>query len=165
MKICTKCNEAKSLDEYYKSNKTKDGRRERCKSCISEQTRQWREDNKEYTLDYAKEYRKNNAEKVKASGRKSSLKYKYGITHEQYGQMLVKQDGVCAICRNTNENGWALSVDHDHSCCPGKRSCGECVRSLLCNSCNAMLGHAKESQATLKAAITYLESFADVNRK
>lgn len=63
------------------------------------------------------------------------LQWLYGITVEQYERMLTDQGGVCAIC--TRKPGRVrLSVDHDHTCCPGRGSCGKCVRGLLCKSCN-----------------------------
>ena len=33
MKNCTKCNKQKSLDEFYRSKQSKDGRRWQCKAC------------------------------------------------------------------------------------------------------------------------------------
>lgn len=55
----------------------------------------------------------------------------YGITLEDYANMLKNQNGVCAICkkRPTDKN---LHVDHDHS--NGR------VRGLLCYTCNTRLG-------------------------
>jgi len=50
----------------------------------------------------------------------------YGITHQDYQDMLEAQDGVCAICgqeEQVKERG--LSVDHCHT--TGK------VRGLLCS--------------------------------
>lgn len=29
-------------------------------------------------------------------------------------------------------------VDHDHACCAGSRSCGKCVRGIVCVSCNTL---------------------------
>ena len=156
MKVCNGCGEAKALEEYYLSNKTKDGHRERCKKCISIQSRKWREENKEKSLAYSREYRQNNPEKWAETSRKSRIKYTYNITYEQYEQMLEEQNHVCAICKSVNKNGTALSIDHNHNCCPGKKSCGKCIRQLLCNSCNAIIGHAKDKAERLEAAIEYI---------
>jgi len=30
----------------------------------------------------------------------------------------------------------SLHVDHDHNCCNGVKSCGKCVRGIICNRCN-----------------------------
>jgi hypothetical protein len=62
-----------------------------------------------------------------------------GLTVDQYAAMLDSQNGTCAICKEPP--GYRrLAIDHDHSCCPGERSCGKCVRSLLCDVCNTRLG-------------------------
>jgi len=60
------------------------------------------------------------------------------ITSEQYEAMLSAQHGACAICERP-ETGRRLAVDHDKKCCPGKYSCGRCVRALLCRACNVRL--------------------------
>lgn len=66
--------------------------------------------------------------------------------------MRDAQGGVCAICRcndadchpNPSNYGHArpLFVDHDHMCCNSynSRSCGQCIRGLLCIRCNNDLG-------------------------
>lgn len=65
------------------------------------------------------------------------LKCRYNITIEDYDQMLLDQNGVCALC--FKQDTFRLSVDHDHRCCAGNKSCGKCVRGLLCRPCNAAL--------------------------
>lgn len=91
----------------------------------------------------------------------SGLWSKYRITAKQYAEILEAQGGVCAICERVNESGNALAVDHDHSCCPGVRSCGECIRSLLCVKCNAAIGMMGDDPAQLRKAAAYLESHRD----
>lgn len=72
---------------------------------------------------------------------------KYGITLIQYKEMCRKQDNSCAICFGKQKR--ALSVDHHHA--SGK------VRELLCGSCNALIGLAKESIDILLKAVKYIE--------
>lgn len=91
----------------------------------------------------------------------SSLKSKYKITHDEYLAMLESQHGVCAICGNPPPSDKLLAVDHDHSCCPGSRSCGKCVRKLLCLDCNTSLGGFKDDTLLLQRAIDYLKEFND----
>jgi len=50
-----------------------------------------------------------------------------------------------------------LVVDHDHECCPDEKSCGKCVRGLLCNWCNRMIGMARDDPQRLRSAIAYLK--------
>ncbi len=69
------------------------------------------------------------------------LKTQYGMTLETWEAMLESQGNACAICR-TDDPGklgnW--QTDHDHKCCPGKVTCGGCVRAILCWNCNLTVG-------------------------
>lgn len=95
--------------------------------------------------------------------RKSNLIRLYKLTPEMYTAMLRKQDYKCLSCSDVfsgKTNGKArgtFAVDHDHGCCPGQKSCGKCVRGLLCYSCNCILGLAKDSIEKLSHCISYLE--------
>jgi predicted nucleic acid-binding Zn ribbon protein len=99
-------------------------------------------------------------EKLKAASaarRKWAIKRSFGITLEQYNEMLEKQGGLCAICGQPEsaKNGWNsktrfLAVDHCHD--TGK------IRGLLCTQCNQGLGNFRDDTARMKAAIHYLES-------
>lgn len=94
-----------------------------------------------------------------SAARARSVKSKYGISIDQFIGMLHAQGGGCAICGSLSTgNGLDWSVDHDHACCPGTKSCGKCVRGLLCNMCNLTLGCAKDNPEVLRAAAAYLES-------
>lgn len=67
---------------------------------------------------------------------------KYGLTEEQFLARLAEQGNACGMCREPFGDDQKIYVDHDHACCPTEgRSCGKCVRGLLCLRCNAALGH------------------------
>lgn len=81
--------------------------------------------------------------------RRRQLKYLYGITPEQYDEMLKAQGGVCKICLGPDNGPWKrLAVDHCHK--TGR------VRGLLCAKCNKGLGQFEDDPERLKKAITYL---------
>lgn len=89
----------------------------------------------------------------------------YGVEPDWYLKQLEAQGGLCAICRKPETKVIAgrrltLAVDHDHSCCGGKTSCGKCVRKLLCATCNLALGYFSHDADLLRHAALYLEAFA-----
>lgn len=89
--------------------------------------------------------------------REDGLRNKYGITLAQYDEMLKAQGGTCLGCLKTpQEVGGNLCVDHDHRCCEGTKTCGKCVRGLLCNPCNRALGNINDSRTTLHNLDQYL---------
>lgn len=80
--------------------------------------------------------------------RNGILKRRYRMTVEDYEILLDQQKGVCAICgtdlRDVLGSGWkGAHIDHDRACCPGRNSCGKCVRGILCGRCNAYLAWAE----------------------
>ena len=62
--------------------------------------------------------------------------------------MLEKQNHVCAICGN-KDNNKKLAVDHCHTT--------GVIRGLLCSACNTSLGKFKDSVELLQNAIQYLK--------
>jgi hypothetical protein len=82
------------------------------------------------------------------------------MSPEQFIKRLEEQGGKCAICKIELSKP---IVDHDHSCCSGRRGCGSCNRGLLCHSCNLIIGYANDSQKTLMNAIEYLKGFASAH--
>lgn len=85
-----------------------------------------------------------------------ALKSNFGITLDDYMRMLEEQGGVCSICRKPPVRE-RLCVDHDHSCCSGVRTCGRCIRGLICRRCNSMLGFVDDNVDRLRSAIAYIE--------
>jgi hypothetical protein len=79
---------------------------------------------------------------------------RYGLSPEEYREMLRQQGGVCAICRKP---GRALEIDHCHAT--------NVVRGLLCRKCNSGLGQFDDDPDALRAAAAYVEAFGARGRK
>ena len=80
------------------------------------------------------------------------LKSKYSVTLEWYNSTLAEQGYVCGICGEDN-GGHVFAIDHDHTCCQGVKSCGKCVRGLLCTNCNVKLGYV---EPTLRGIVQHV---------
>ena len=84
-------------------------------------------------------------------GRKHKLT-RYGLTQKQFDWLLEVQQYACAMGGEPFTESIQIFVDHDHSCCPGeRRSCGKCVRGLLCLSCNTALGQIERKAGLARA--------------
>ena len=136
MKECTNCKEVKDLSHYKKWNN-------QCKKCLNYKNKQ---------------YRLKNKEKIKGSKRASDLKAKFGISVEEYSEILNNQEGVCAICKSDKPdvNGYRNNFPVDHCHKTGK------IRGLLCDRCNRGLGFLRDDTEILKSAILYLEKSNEI---
>lgn len=86
---------------------------------------------------------------------KRAIKWKFRMTPERYDELLALQGGGCGVCGG-DPGDEHFHIDHDHSCCPGKKSCGKCIRGLLCGECNRMLGLAHDDPQILQQGARYV---------
>jgi hypothetical protein len=123
---CPRCEEYKPPEEFVRNRSAKSGRGGYCKPCHNRISRA-------------------NREKHHGSTRSFHLKRRYGVDAVEVEWMILRQGGVCAICRKRP----AKHVDHDHVT--------GFVRGILCFNCNRGLGKLREDPALMRAAVDYLE--------
>lgn len=80
----------------------------------------------------------------------SILKSKYGLTMEQYDQLLAAQDNACAVCKNKFDKLWPC-IDHDHQTMQ--------IRGILCVKCNTGIGNLGDG-SLLEAALLYIQKIS-----
>lgn len=139
-KRCTSCGCWKPIAEF--------GPRSYCAGSVSNACR---------LCEAARQLARNVSTENRRRRRSATLKYKYGITLEDYEARLAFQGGVCAICQSdhpgaagTKRPRLYFTVDHDHET--------GLIRGLLCHGCNVALGYAKENVDALGRMIEYLEA-------
>lgn len=157
LKTCSRCREPKPLECFHASPASSDGRATYCKPCASELNREYRQRNAEYLTARHKEVRSQRIAADPDYSARSNLRFFYGLTLDDYERKLIAQGGGCAVCGNP-PGAKRLAVDHDRTCCPGNRSCGRCVRGLLCNGCNNGTG-LKDDPALLLRRADYVEQW------
>ena len=141
-KHCRTCEQVKPLADFWKGQSA-------CISCSKIKQKTW----------WASHSPKKRLEQ--------HLKYKYGVTHDEFRAAWDAQQGACAICctelpdlmtYDNRRRGYA--IDHNHE--------SGAFRGILCLKCNSLLGMASESIDVLKAAMKYLNergSYASAARK
>lgn len=163
VKVCKTCKEEKQLNQFGRDREQPDGLNKRCLSCCRRYDRasrsrdhvKARKKERESSPEYRAKEKVRKARYLKQRPymtRPSTLR-RFGLTPEQYLEMLEKQGGVCAICGKaetvTGKNGAPihLAVDHDHE--TGN------VRGLLCRMCNIGLGYLEGDIDFVEAAMRY----------
>lgn len=105
---------------------------------------------------YRRQYYRDNHERAKRQVRVDAWK-RQGIelSWDEYEQLLVHQDGRCAICDDPPGQR-SLHVDHDHTT--------GTVRALLCSNCNVAIGAARDNIDLLHKMADYLTSHTVQNQ-
>lgn len=173
-KQCTMCKNFKNFSDFHKFKKSPDGYKHFCKKCVKEYDQKRIDEiramprKKQGELihcRYCEQYLPGSSFWSKNTycktcqpliGHLSNLK-KYGLTRDDYVDLEKSQNSVCKICGEKEKLNKRLSVDHDHTCCPGPKSCGKCIRGLLCSRCNKVLGQINDNIDLLNKMISYLE--------
>ena len=127
----------------------------RCHACYNKRWKKkyqedhvWRENKITKRRNYIEQKKKDGTyEDVLRKSWIINIRRKFGITEEQYLEMLQRQDGRCAICRL--KFTVRLHVDHCHET--------KAIRGLLCEKCNRGLGMFKDNPEALRRAANYLE--------
>ena len=136
-KWCGKCKRWLPLSCFSKNKVKWDSLQERCTECRKLHWATVGKDTKTIPPLEVRRYR-HRVQTIKS----------YGISEEEFNNMLKAQNYRCAICGTENWGRPSPSIDHDHK--TGK------VRALLCNRCNRVLGLAEDSAILLNKMAKYL---------
>jgi len=136
-RVCKECGELKPHSDFPYNTTYRDNIRPNCIPCRRKyEVKQYHKHKHKKPYDYEKD-------------KDSKLKRAYGISFQEYKEMLAAQEGKCAIC-GTQDMGKrkAFAVDHCHTCNE--------VRGLLCSPCNTAIGLLREDLNTMKRAMEYV---------
>jgi hypothetical protein len=134
---------------------------------MADQSKAWRETNRERVRDMDKARYHADPEKSQARARDWQRRNRnrrraaaHGLSLTEYDMLVSKQGNRCAICLQPETSVdqrqglvRALAIDHDHDT-------GE-VRGLLCSRCNLAIGLLQDDSDLIAAAAAYVAS----NRK
>lgn len=156
-KICSICKKEYHKD-FFRSRGENKKERSDCKFCMNERVK------KNYHLDVEKqrirskiryhsnkEHYKKYREKNKQRHKAYIIKREYGISYEEYINILKNQNFLCSICHKRIDHP---HIDHNHI--TGK------VRGILCRTCNLGLGYFFDNQYYLSSATEYISKSSSI---
>lgn len=168
-KICSKCSLPKDEENDFYVDKRRGRPHPWCKGCYklyrqaqvkadpakhNAQCKAWDDAHPGNASVRVEAWRKRNLEKARNAVKRA----KYNI---DFPAVWEAQKGLCACCggpmKPEGRDKDSVCVDHDRSCCPGQKSCGECVRGLVHWACNLILGYANDDPKILRYAAEYVE--------
>lgn len=167
-KRCPYCGMTKRRREFGSNIRGRGGIATYCKLCSALKSSEFRKIHPDKTREWNRRYNEHaDKEHIRAVHtrwrhgargqelHRLTVLRKYGLTPEDYEQMLAVQGEGCAICGAPEPGGRSktprLHIDHDH----GTKK----VRGLLCNSCNRGLGYFKDSPILLTEAAGYISFY------
>ena len=127
-RVCQNCNKTYTLGVESTLHKY----------CSTECRRQW----------HYRKWKSNGGNRCPRKQKGYWLKNKYGITLDEYEDLLTVQNNKCAICGTPEPTGYNWHVDHCHK--TGS------VRGILCSKCNQALGLVNENIEILKSMEKYI---------
>ncbi len=127
-RVCTKCRQRQSMQNFGWTGKPHKYRKHACKTCAYVPGSVVSSGGSSHGVDAA-------------MGRT------YGVTAAAILKLKEDQNFECAICHAALDS--RAHVDHDHG--TGK------VRGILCFTCNTGLGKFRDNVEYLRSAVTYLE--------
>lgn len=178
MKPCTKCGTTKPAAEFAVDRAKSDGLDSWCRTCRNAARRDRYNANLDHEQQRSRDYYDANRDTIRTSRtseinhqryvawkarypgglRIQWLKAAHGIAPEQWAAMLAEQGGQCYLCEQPlPDDPRKIAVDHDHTCCPAKRSCSTCRRGLAHTYCNGVIGFAGDDPAVLRRIADNLE--------
>lgn len=144
MIIMKKCKECGETGIFNKLSRNKDGLDTVCRDCRNKKRRAY------YKLNPKKVRQQDVMQK-----KNFNLQRNYGITLDDYNELLDYQGGVCAICQQPEtrlKHGKVISlcVEHNHKT--------GVVRGLTCQACNTGIGAFRDNPKLMRISADYVEA-------
>lgn len=102
----------------------------------------------------SKAYRENLDPEVKRKRARDTrcryIRKTFGISLDQYEEMVLERNGCCDICKSGTKGMGTLHIDHCHKT--------GMVRGLLCMNCNVSLGLMYDDPEIMENAIKYIQN-------
>jgi hypothetical protein len=155
-KTCRKCKQTKLIADFRPCKKHRGGFTATCKQCEIVRNMAWRKSKAGkpvFRAGRSKAYQRRKLDPdYKRKQANNLLRWKYGMTIEEFDTLLKLQGQCCSICKSETPVGsrGGFCVDHCHDT--------KAIRGLLCGNCNMAIGHFRHDPELLRSAIAYLQS-------